>query len=129
MTLIVPNVMEVLALNWLLKTEDLFLRLYSNDYTPVETSTFNSYVEVAGGGYATKTLDKDNWTIFSGEPSYGLYVRQDFTFTGATTLTNIYGYYVSDVAGVVRWAERFGTAPVAPIAGSKIRITPRLEAS
>lgn len=129
MTLIVPNVAEVLALVWFLQAEDLFLRLYSNDYTPVEGATLASFTEVDGGGYAAKTLDKDNWTISSGAPSFGLYSRQEFIFSGTTTLTNVYGYYVSDAADIVRWAERFALTPVAPIAGSKIRITPRFEAS
>lgn len=129
MTLIVPNVAEVLALNWFLMSEDLFLRLYSNNYTPTETDTLASFTEVAGGGYAAKTLGWGSWTINSGAPSYGIYTRQEWIFTGPTTLTNIYGYYVTDVLGVLRWAERFVVTPIAPIAGSKIRVTPRFEAS
>ena len=132
MTLVVPNVGEVLALEQYLESEDLFMRLYSNNVTPGETDTAATYTQVAGGGYAQKTLDKDNWTIVAGAPSTGTYAQQVWNFTGATTAPGtIYGIYVVDAAGVLRWAERFGASivPFSPIAGSTIRYTPVFSAS
>ena len=132
MTLVVPNVGEVLALEKYLEEEDLTLKLYSNNVVPAESNTAASFTEVSGGGYASKTLDKDNWTITSGAPSFGSYAAQDFTFTGVTDAPGtIYGYYVVDAANVLRWAERFSESvvPFEPVNGSLIRITPRFEAS
>ena len=132
MAIVVPNAFEVLVLGWILNNVDLSLRLYSNDYTPVEGSTLAAFTQVAGGGYAAKTLTAGSWVVTAGDPSYGLYAQQTFSFTGPTTApSTIYGYYIVDTSNVVRWAERFPGAnvPFTPIAGSSIRITPRFEAA
>lgn len=132
MTIITPNGAEVLALQSILN-QTLTLKLYSNDLTPGETNTAASCTEVTGGGYTPKTLVSGSWTITEGAPSYGLYDTElDFIFTGATDAPGtIYGYYVIDSNGAIRWIERFPEAilPFTPIAGSTIRITPRYEAS
>lgn len=132
MTLIVPNVGEVKALELYLKSENLFLRLYSNNVTPGESDTIATYTQVSGGGYAQKTLTAASWTVSSGNPSSGLYAAQDFEFTGATDAPGtVYGYYVVDGSNILRWAERFpeGVLPFSPVLGSLIRVTPRFEAS
>lgn len=133
MTLVVPNVGEVKALELFLELEDLTLVLYSNDITPGETDTVATYTPVVGGGYLAVTLDKDEWTITAGAPSAGVYNDTlDFTFTGVTNAPGtIYGYFVKDAAGVLRWAERFPAAvvPFTPVNGSLIRFIPRFEAS
>lgn len=132
MTLIVPNVGEVKALELYLKSVDLFLRLYSNNIVPGESDTLATYTEVSGGGYAEKTLTAATWVITPGNPSAGLYAAQDFSFSGGTGLPGtVYGYYVVDAANILRWAERFpeGVLPFSPSAGNLIRVTPRFEAS
>lgn len=133
MTLVVPNVGEVLALELYLESVDLTLKLYSNNITPAETDTAATYTVVAGGGYADQVLDKDEWTIVAGAPSAGTYnFTIDFDFTGVTNAPGvIYGYFVVDAAGVLRWAERFpaGVVPFTPILNSLIRFIPRFEAS
>lgn len=130
MAIVIPNVAEVAVLNFFLTTEDLFLRLFSNNVTPSETSTAASFTQVAGGGYSQITLDKDDWTVTSGDPTFAVQAQKTFAFTGATTApSTIYGYYVVNAAGVLQWAERFPGAnvPFTPIAGSSIKITPRME--
>lgn len=132
MTLVVPNVGEVKNLELYLKNENLFLRLYSNNVVPAEGDTLATYTEVSGGGYAQKTLIAANWIVVGGNPSVGTYAAQDFAFTGTTGAPGtIYGYYVADIAGILRWAERFPEAvlPFTPGNGSLIRVTPRFEAS
>lgn len=132
MTLIVPNVAEVLALQSILN-QTLTLKLYSNNITPGETNTAGTFTEVAGGGYAPKTLVNGSWTIAEGAPSSGIYNSAlDFLFTGVTNAPGvIYGYYVIDSNGILRWVERFPETvlPFTPILNSLIRITPRFEAS
>lgn len=130
MPVVVPNVAELLVLNSFLKSANLFLALYSNNVTPGETDTFATYTPVAGGGYALKTLVAANWVNTSGAPSFGLYAQQTFNFTGVTTAPGtIYGCYIYDVSNVLRFAQRFSVVPFTPIAGARIRITPRLECS
>jgi hypothetical protein len=132
MAIVIPNVTEVATLNVFLVTEDLFLRLYSNDVIPGEGDTAATYNQVTGGGYNSIVLDKDNWTITSGNPSFAIQAQTTFSFTGATNApSTIYGYYVVNALGVLQWAERFPGAnvPFTSISGSSIRITPRMECS
>ena len=132
MTLVVPNVGEVKALELYLKSENLILRLYSNNITPAEGDTIHTYTQVTGGGYAQKTLTAASWTVTSGNPSSGSYAAQDFEFTGVTGAPGtVYGYYVVDGSNILRWAERFpeGVLPFEPVNGSLIRVTPRFECS
>lgn len=132
MALVVPNEGEVQALLALLSAQNLFLRLYSNNVTPDETTTVASFIQVTGGGYSQKTLSFLNWSFTPGNPSYATQAQQTFAFTGVPSGTPyVYGYYVSDLAGTLFWAERFASSvlPFAPVAGSQIRITPRLECS
>lgn len=129
MSLIVPAVGQILALQKILNLS-LSLKLYSNDYTPVNGSTAGNFTEVAGGGYSAKTLAYGNWTMTSGNPSYASCVHQDFIFTGTTDAPGvIYGYYI--VSGsTVYWAERFDApySPITPVASTFLRITPRIQA-
>lgn len=95
------------------------LRLFSNDYTPVETSVLGNFTEVTGGGYAAISLLNGSWTITpANDPSDAIYAEQTFTFTGTIGGTgNIYGAYLEDndgSSGVVIIAERFAT-PFTPV--------------
>jgi hypothetical protein len=95
-------------------SKDHKLRLFSNDYTPVETSVLGNFTEVTGGGYAAITLTNGSWTITpANDPSDAIYAEQTFTFTGPIGGSgNIYGVYVEDnngSTGVVVFAERFAT--------------------
>lgn len=132
MAIVVSNEGEVQALISLLSPQNLFLRLYSNDVTPDETSTVASFIQTTGGGYAQITLSFLDWSFTAGNPSYATQNQKTFNFTGAVGGTgNIYGYYLTDLSNTLFWAERFPSAvlPFTPVAGSRIRITPRLECS
>ena len=130
MALVVPDAREVDVLTDLL-TSALTLKLYSNDVTPSGASLAGDFTEVAGGGYANKPLTFANWGITPGNPTVALYnATQSFVFTGPTNAPGtIYGYYVTrNSDGLLIFAQRFaaGIAPFSPIAGSNIRITPRI---
>jgi hypothetical protein len=132
MALVIANATETSILAWFLTTEDLFLRLYSNNVTPSETDTAATFTQVSGGGYAAITLDKDDWTNTPGDPNFSTQAQKTFSFSGPTSApSTIYGYYVVNLAGVLQWAERFPGAnvPLTPINGSSIKITPRMECS
>lgn len=131
MSICVPDVAKDIALNDFLN-DALILRLFRNNETPGPLSIAEDFTEVSGGGYAEFPLTFVNWEISTGSPSRALYnSRYTTQFTGATdTPGTIYGYYVIDSDGVLRWAERFPTAslPFVPINGSVIKIRPRFSA-
>lgn len=130
MTLYVPEASKSTMLTSIL-TNNLTLKLYSNNYTPIAASLATNFTEVTGGGYANKPLTLANWTITDGSPAVALYnAVQDFNFTGATTGPGtIYGYYIVRTSGgLLLYAERFPAddVPFVSINGSLIRITPRI---
>lgn len=131
MSLIVPDAREIEVLTNFL-TPALTLKLYGNNYTPVAASNAANFTEIAGGGYVSKSLTFAGWTITGGTPSIALYAVQEWTFTGVLTApATIYGYFVIEtVSGVLKWADRFpaGNVPFSPIAGSVIRVLPRISA-
>lgn len=126
MTLRIPDEGEVVALSIQLgktATENLILKLFSNNITPGESDTSATYTEVSGFGYAAVTLTAANWTITAGAPCIAAYPEVSFTFTGA--FGNVYGYYIMGAtSGKVRYAERFATAPFNVTAnGDKVNVT------
>jgi hypothetical protein len=134
MALLVPDAGEVKLLDAALgrvSAENLTLKLFVNDYTPVEGSVAGDFTEAAGGGYASKTLTATSWgaaSTSSGTTS-AAYAQQTFTFTGAlTTNPTIYGYYlVGATSGTIYWAERL-TASFTPASnGDAVNVTPRIE--
>ena len=129
MALLVPNASEVEILEYIFNKqspEDLDIRLYTNDYTPLETDTISNYTEATGGGYALIQLASANWTIVPGNPSQGTHTQVTWTFTGS--VGNVYGYYITRrTTGDLMWAERFTNGPFnIQNNGDEIRITPRL---
>jgi hypothetical protein len=129
MALVVPNAAEnVMLQNILNKTasEDMVLKLYTNDYTPIETSVEGSFTEAAGDGYAALTLAGASWTITPGAPSSAAYAQQTFMFTGA--LGDVYGYFVvQESSGKIMWAERFSNGPYnIQNNGDEIKVTPTI---
>lgn len=130
MALRVTDAREVEILNAFL-VNALTLRLYGNDRTPSATDVAANFTEIAGGGYANKPLTFANWTVVGNAPSQALYNSvQSWVFTGPINAPgNIYGYYITRTSdGLLWWAERFpsGTVPFQPIAGSVIRVTPKI---
>jgi hypothetical protein len=110
------------------------LRLYSNNYTPVDTSVLGNFTEVTGGGYTAISLTNGSWTITVGnDPSDAVYAEQTFTFTGTIGGTGIvYGYYIEDndgSTGTLVWAELFGTPFTPANNGDNIKVTPKFQMS
>lgn len=101
------------------------LRLFANDYTPVQTSTAASFTQAAGGGYAAKELSYGSFTVTVGnDPSDATYAIQTWTFTGAlTTNPTIYGWYLVDSDGVLVTAERLGASNTPAVNGDNASVT------
>ena len=126
--LLVPNVGEVRLLGWAVNNvaqDDLTLKLYTNDYTPVEASTNANFTESVAAGYASVTLTKGSWVITTvAGTTTATYAQQTFTFTAAGT--SCYGYWIEDEDSTLIWAEKFGGAE--PVYDGKIlKVTPRIE--
>ena len=113
MSLVVGDGAEVIMLNYILNKdtpENLVIKLYTNDYTPVEDDLVGNYTEISGGGYSSITFTPANWTIVPGDPSTATYPQVTWTFTGSAGL--VYGYYiVRATGGELLWAERFSNGP------------------
>lgn len=135
MSLVLADVGADLILNTFFNNtaaQNLKLKLFATNVTPADTDTVATYTEAAGGGYASKTLNNNSWTVnAANNPSDAVYAEQTFTFTGPlTTNTTVYGYYITDNAGTTLiWAERFGSSFVPTNNGDMIKITPKFQLS
>lgn len=128
MTLVVPNQGEQVLLDAATgKTAatTLTLRLFSNNYTPIAGTTESNVTEVAGAGYAGIALTAASWVTTPGSPTSSAYPEQTFTFTGATDSPGtIYGYYVTNAAGKLLWAERLAASFTPASNGDTVKVTP-----
>ena len=145
MALLAGNEGEILMLKRILGDQgsgdttgdSLFLRLYDNDYTPLEGDTWLSFSESDGTGYAAIAIPGDSsggsgWTYATGggDTVSATYAQQTFTYTAGDTL---YGYYVTTRDGAtgdttVLWAEKFTDGPYTiPGGGGTVKITPRVQ--
>lgn len=103
------------------------LRLYSNDYSPVAGTTEANVTEVVGGGYAAIALTAASWVTTPGSPTSSAYPECSFVFTGATSAPGtIYGYYVTNLAGALVFAERLAAVFSPAANGDSVAVTPTL---
>lgn len=106
----------------------LVLRLFVNDATPSGATAPGSLVEASGRGYAAITLDPDLWYSVAGRGVAAFYPEQTWTFTAGAAMT-VYGYYVTNAAGSLRWARRFEQPVVVPLTESTLPVSLVLELS
>ena len=110
-----------------LVANDIKVKLFCNNHTPVRGDSVASFTEAAGGGYAAKTLGANTHTVDSGSTPHDIsWSPQTFTFTGPlTTNTTIYGYFVTNSAGTkVLWAQLLDTPFVPANDGDNLQINP-----
>jgi len=125
MSIVVSDQGEVLALGLIVnKTAqgDLKLKLFTNDYTPVEGTVVGNFTECTATGYAAKTLTGASWTIATvANVTTASYAAQTFTMSSAA---NCYGYYVTNSAGTsVLFAEKFPSVFTIPSGGGSVTVT------
>ena len=116
---------------WPTAGNNLTMHLYTNNYTPVDTSANANFTEASGGDYAAKTLAHGNWTHnAANDPSDVTYAQQTYTFNGALSgNASVYGYYIKDEDDNVIWAEQFASPFTPANNGDNIQITPQFQAS
>jgi hypothetical protein len=133
MALVVSNVGEgemlKRVLNITVTDNDVVIRLYSNNYTPVEASVVGDFTEITATGYSAVTATPGNWVITEGDPTDASYPQTEFALSSAEP--EVYGYYITNSAGdILLWSERFVDGPyVIGAGGGSIFITPKIELS
>ena len=130
MALVVPNCGEIKIAAWALDSQDLTLKLYTNDYSPVATTTTANFTEATFTGYSAKTLSKTSWnTPTTDANGKALIVYSDAQSWTAGSTQTIYGYYVvSANDNTLIWAEKFGVAR-SIASGDTLTITPQITCS
>lgn len=130
--LILPSASEKTMLEFALginTPNNQSLKLFVNDYVPVDSSIAANFTEMSTLGYAAKALVKATWVVTAGGDgavASGAYPQQTWTFT-AGSLVNVYGYYIVDsVSGLLLWAERFPSAKPIQNTGDQIIIIPTI---
>src|SRR3972149_6191091 len=100
MTLVAVNQGEGIALKAILNhtaPQNLSLRLYKNDKTPVEADTEADYTQADYAGYAAVTLTGSSWTVTEGAPTIATFAQQSFTRSSTGAAQTVYGYYLTQV--------------------------------
>lgn len=131
MPLVVPDVGERRMLEYIVNRAaptELTLRLYANDVDLLaEGVVASDFTEASAAGYVAVALPGSNWSV-STELGISLAVYASgvpFNFLAASEL---YGYYVTDAAGNVMWAEEFPSAPFGlPAGGGQIVVRPQIQ--
>jgi hypothetical protein len=136
MALLIPTIGETTLLQYMLGKStptNLTLKLYVNNYPPVDGSVASSFTEMSTQGYSAKTLAMSTWGTATTVSNVGsiTYPQQTWTFDGTGGSTTIYGYYVVDAQGtpVLLWAELFATARTVSSSGDVLNVTPVLTLS
>jgi len=97
------------------------LHIYTNDYEPDKWSVLEHFTEPLCESYAPREL----WDAWKVKDGYAVAKEQPFELEDCEA----YGYFVTDVKGIVLWAERFPkTYPFYDsIERYRVDVTPRLE--
>lgn len=132
MALVVPDAGELV---WLEKVRaymnsagGVALKLYQNNYTPVQGSVFASFTEATFSGYATAAITDLGAPVTTSNKAVSTSAAAKvFTHSGGGVSNTVYGYYVVDAATfAVVWAERFSAPITMSSAVDSISITPRI---
>lgn len=106
----------------------LTLRLFVNNVVPTSATAPGSLIEMSGRGYAAIDLDPDLWFSVAGRGVAAFYPEQTWTLAAGSTVT-VYGYYVTNAAGSLRWVRRFEQPVVVPTSESTLPVSLVLELS
>lgn len=114
MAFVICNQGSLIALEALInKTapQTIEMKLFENDYTPVQGSTEANFTEATFTGYAKKTLTGSGWTSTPGDPADVAPGAQTFTSSAGSQNKYVYGFYlVQATSGKLIGAERFSEA-------------------
>jgi hypothetical protein len=118
MNMVIPNEGKTVALNTELNSgstasETWHVRLFKNNYTPVDGSVLADFTEATFTGYAQVDVAPSDWgaaTIVADVAESTSAVTPTYTCTGGST-QDVYGWYaVGATSNKVRAAQKFNTA-------------------
>jgi hypothetical protein len=128
MTAVVTNPWQRVLLRLALgaaESQELVLRLFTNDVTPDEDTVRADLAEAEGFGYVPKVLSAGTWMLTEGPPWEAHYPEQTFLFNGP--LGDVCGYYITQAkTGILAVAERFRMAYPIRSDGDHIQVAPVL---
>jgi len=108
MSIKVPNQGENGMLTDMLSILNTYkLHLYKNNLTPGDATVIGDFTEADFAGYAPVTLNA--WGAVAQNANAEAetdHPMVTFTCTGPATSNDIYGYYVTNTSGALRWAEK-----------------------
>ncbi len=102
------------------------LHLYKNNHAPVHGDTVSAYTESDFVGYAAVALTA--WGAPYLTADFHAYIDEVVeTFTAGLVVgsQSVYGYYVTDLAGVLIWAELAPSPVTINAAGQTFAVLPR----
>lgn len=129
MALVVTDLGELELLRKMLKdtsdSEQYYLKLYKNNYVPVNSSVLGDFTEANFTNYVQKTIARTDWseptTNASGSGESSVSVQ---SWTCGASGNTVYGYYVvGETSNIVLWAEKFDSARTL-VNSSILNITP-----
>lgn len=90
---------------------DLYLRLFTNNFTVSNTDAIGAYTQCVDASYAAIHLTGATWSLSSiSGGRQADYASQTFTFAGGVSL---YGWYLTDSANTTVYAAgNFASAPI-----------------
>ena len=136
--IVIPDVGKIFWLKRALYSsaaaEDLTLKLYSNNYTPIDASDVGDFTEASFTGYTSRTLTSSQsgstWAepLTTGGVGYSTYqTTQTWTATSDET---IYGWYlVGATSGTLAMAEKFPGSgfPLIGASSTQLIFTPKIQ--
>jgi hypothetical protein len=110
---------------------DWQLRLFKNDYVPVDGTLLSNLTEPTFGGYTRVTLTRSMWTspVVTAGCAVSTWGTDPYIwYVTASPLDTIYGWCMVDtVAGELRWVQRFDDADIAPLElGARFLLLPTI---
>lgn len=126
--LIVPDVGKIAMARVIIQTNQIaFIDLFQNNYTPDHATSLPLLTVANFGGYAQQAMAGPVVSPVLDATNRAFITWNDVTFTRTGGPNqNIYGYYVTDNAGNLLWAERFDNFVPVNVNGVFITLTPML---
>ena len=132
MPLVVPDISELILMGYIqfnLTGGSVWrLRLFQNNYIPVNGTLVANFTEATFSGYAAQTVPNfGSPSTVSNKAKIVAASACVFSHNGGGTSNTVYGYYFTDSTGVsLILAERFAAPIVMASSGDTISITPEL---
>lgn len=116
---------DTLTANW----GSLSVHLYTNNHVPADSDTAGSFTEInpaVSTWYASQIIASWGAAGVTSANHYGSVGSSvSWTYSGVGGTVDIYGYYVTNGAGVALWAEYFAGAPITlNTVGQVLTLTP-----